>query len=60
MQDGRLIDCFVNTVFLYDDKILRTFNYKEGSKTVSLDGIESSDLAGNGAPGKGLLKPKGP
>lgn len=46
----RLIDCFVNAVFVYDDKIVLTFNYKDGSKTISLDDIESSDLVGNGPP----------
>ncbi len=43
-QRQRLIDCFVNAVFVYDDKIVLTFNYKDGSKTVSLDDVDSSDL----------------
>ena len=46
----RLIDCFVNAVFVYDDKIVLTFNYKDGSKTISLDDIKSSDLEGFGPP----------
>ena len=25
----KLIDCFVNAVYLYDDKLVITFNYKE-------------------------------
>lgn len=27
------VNTFVNTVYLYDDKILITFNYKESTKT---------------------------
>ena len=33
-QRQRLIDCFVNAVFVYDDKIVLTFNYKDGTKTI--------------------------
>lgn len=43
-QRQRLIDIFVNAVFVYDNKIIFTFNYKDGSKTVSLSDIQSSDL----------------
>ena len=32
----RLIDIFVNDVYLYDDKLVIAFNYKEATKTVSL------------------------
>lgn len=49
-QRQRLIDCFVNAVFVYDDKIVLTFNYKDGTKTISLDDVNSSDMAGNGPP----------
>ena len=45
-----LIDIFVNSVYLYDDRIVFTFNYKDGTKTVSLKDIEGSDLARLGAP----------
>jgi len=43
-QRQRLIDVFVNAIYLYDDKIGFAFNYKEGTKTVSLKEIEGSDL----------------
>ena len=43
-QRQRLIDCFVNAVFVYDDKIVLTFNYKDGTKTISLDDVNSSDI----------------
>ena len=32
----RLIDGFINAIYLYDDKITFTFNYKDGTKTVYL------------------------
>lgn len=32
----RLIDSFVNAVYVFDDKIVLTFNYKNGTKTISL------------------------
>lgn len=52
----RLIDSFVNAVFLYDDKLVITFNYKDGAKTISLAEMESSgicsDIAALGAPYK--------
>ncbi len=40
----RLIDSFVNSIYLYDDKMIINFNYKEGSKTVTFADIEESDL----------------
>ena len=49
-QRQRLIDCFVNAVFVYDDKIVLTFNYKDGAKTIDLDDVNSSDMVGNGPP----------
>ena len=52
-QRQRLIDCFVNAVFVYDDKIVLTFNYKDGTKTISLDDVNSSDMVGNGPPESG-------
>ena len=32
-----LIDTFVNVIFLYDDKMVLTFNFKEGQKTITFD-----------------------
>ncbi|MBQ9485984.1 MAG: hypothetical protein IJU83_04010, partial [Clostridia bacterium] len=43
----KLIDSFVNSVYVYDDKILITFNYKDGTKEISLEEVSdatSSDL----------------
>ena len=49
-QRQKLIDIFVNTIYLYDDKIVFTFNYKDGTKTFTLAEIEGSDLYVSGAP----------
>ena len=46
----RLVDSFVNAIYLYDDKIILTFNYKDGSRTVSLEDLKSSDMAKGGLP----------
>lgn len=49
-----LIDTFINRIYLYDDHMVITFNYKEGTKTVSLAEIEKaksgSDLVTHGSP----------
>ena len=41
----RLIDSFINSVYLYDDRMVIIFNYKDGSKTVSLSEINKSDIS---------------
>ena len=48
-QRQRLIDSFVNAVYLYEDKVVMTFNYKDGSKTVTLAEVEGLDLSCFGA-----------
>ena len=50
--DGRqrLIDGFVNSIYLYDDHFIITFNYKNQSKTVSFDEVNSSSLTSTGSP----------
>ncbi len=50
-QRQRLIDSFVNSIYLYDDKIVFTFNYKDGTKSLSLEEIqEVSDLCAGAPP----------
>ena len=55
-KDGkeRLIDGFINAIYLYDDKITFAFNYKDGTKTVYLSELNctplGSDLKCFGAP----------
>lgn len=46
----RLIDTFINAIYLYDDKIVLTFNYKEGTKTITLDDVQGSGLGAAAAP----------
>ena len=50
----RLIDIFVNAVYLYDDKLVITFNYKEASKTVTLKEVNGSIIECSGAPRREL------
>ncbi len=35
----RLVDTFIKAIFLYDDKLVITFNYRDGSKTITLRDI---------------------
>lgn len=37
-----LIDTFVNAMYLYDDKILITFNYKEGTRTITFRDVKEA------------------
>lgn len=50
----RLVNSFVNSIYLYDDKIIIDCNYKEGTETITLEEIENSalgsDLTSVGAP----------
>jgi hypothetical protein len=55
----RLIDCFVNAVYIFDDKIVLVFNYKDGTKTVSLADVNGSDLKESSPPSKKPLLPAG-
>lgn len=42
----QLIDSFVSSVYLYDDKIVITFNYRDGTVELSLDDI-NTELSSN-------------
>ncbi|GEM_PF-1112602 len=58
-QRKALIEIFVNAIFLYDDRMLITFNYKDGTQTVrfedtlTTDSVEekSSDLSSSAGTG---------
>lgn len=57
-----LIDTFINAIFLYDDKLVITFNYKEGAKSITFDDLQDvmnrengSDLDCSAAPRKNVL-----
>ena len=38
----KLIDTFVNRIYLYDDKLIITFNHKDGVETITLNDIEAA------------------
>ena len=50
----RLIDSFVNAVYVYDDKLVLTFNYNEANTTVTLDEVNGSIIECQGAPVESL------
>ena len=52
-----LVNTFVNAIYLYDDKVLLTFNYKEGTKTISLDDVASLAVSGESGSDLGCLAP---
>ena len=37
-----MIDTFINAIFLYDDKMVITFNYKDGTDTVTFDDLKTA------------------
>lgn len=37
-----LIDTFINAIFLYDDKMVITFNYKDGTDTITFDDLKAA------------------
>jgi hypothetical protein len=39
----RLIDTFVNTVYLYDDSLMPIMNYRDDTKPISFDGLKEFD-----------------
>ena len=51
----RLVDSFVNSIYLYDDRYVITFNYKNKSKTVTFEEIESSSLTSKASPKNRLV-----
>ena len=42
-QRKALIEIFVNAIFLYDDRMLITFNYKDGTQTVRFEDTLTTD-----------------
>ncbi len=45
-----LINTFVNKIFLYDDKIIITFNYKSDTKEVTFKNLDCSGLKNESSP----------
>ena len=54
-QEGkqRLINTFVNSIYLYDDHFVITFNYKGQAKTVTFEQLNSSPLTSTRSPHEG-------
>ena len=56
MYRRRIIDVFVNSVYVFDDKIVFTYNFKDGTDTFSLKDValainaKSSDVADSASP----------
>ena len=48
-QRQALVDTFINAIYLYDDKVLITFNYKEGTQTVTFGEATEVASEGNGS-----------
>ena len=48
-QRQALVDTFINAIYLYDDKVLITFNYKEGTQTVTFGEAAEVASEGNGS-----------
>jgi hypothetical protein len=49
----QIIDIFINSIRVFDDRIIFAYNYKDGSETISLADIEAalgSDLGGGSPP----------
>lgn len=54
----QIVDTFVNAVYVYDDRLVFTYNFKDGTETITKKEIEeafSSDLS-ESAPPSGFLK----
>ena len=57
-----LIDTFINAVFLYDDKLVLTYNFREETETITFDdlknklreGFSGSDMSSVAAPKQGF------
>ena len=52
----KIIDCFVNSVYIFDDRLVINFNYRDGDKLVSLQEVKSSFLGGNRSPHRNGLR----
>ena len=52
-----LINTFVNAVYLYDEKVLIAFNYKDGTKTITFDEIAAKNAPGGNGSDLGCFAP---
>jgi len=54
-QRQRLVDTFVNAIYVFDNRLVLTFNYKENAKTVRLKDLEAFERSGGEVFEHGLL-----
>ena len=50
MYQRQIIDNFVNSVYIFEDRVVLNFNFKENAKTVPLREVLGSSADGNGPP----------
>ena len=50
MYQRQIIDNFVNSVYVFEDRVVLNFNFKENAKTVPLCEVLGSSADGNGPP----------
>ena len=55
-QRKRLVDTFVNAIFVYNDRIIFTFNYHCDAKTVLFSDLKCSDITNGVRPKKEIRK----
>lgn len=55
----QLIETFVNSIFLYDDKIIITFNYSGDNRTLTLSDLDSLSTDGEVFGHRALCSTKG-
>ena len=49
----QIIDVFVNSIYVFEDRLVMTYNYKDESETISLEDVQQvfgSDIAGSAPP----------
>lgn len=49
----RIIDIFINAVFIYDDKVTITFNYSGDNRTITLAEVDAAAQGVHGLSGMG-------
>ena len=59
-QRKALIEIFVNAIFLYDDRMLITFNYKDGTQTVRFEDTLTADCGEKSLRLRSNESPSGP
>ena len=50
LRCSKFLDTFINAIYIYDDKMLLTFNYKDGTKTITFGEVqEAANSAASGS-----------